>query len=294
METSPSSKPKPPSSLPRFTRSKAVDADPLKTRTVDTDVTEHTAAAIQHEFVQPTVHEIYQKKITREIHKHHVYHRTLPLLKTEILPARHFIESSDGKGRLVEASDDEVRQLTGLPVREWMVVPRSLTVGQRDGEPRALHLPEDGPQPGHEPIEIGTEPILVDKKTHVTEDGIVRTEYLWRHPPVFEDVHGRTTPVLVPAGISDDWRQIVTKAKRDKEATHASRGIAGEVRKSNGVDSGGLSHKEAQHSSPDRRWYSKLDEKEQQYGSKCQRKPNFDEKEQLAASALENMMHAAT
>lgn len=148
-----------------------------------------------------------------------MYHRTLPLVKTEILPPRHFVESSDGTGRLVEASDDEVRQLTGLPVREWMVVPRYLTIGHHNGE-RTLHLPEDGPQLAHEPIEIQTEPILVDKKTYVTEDGITRTEYLWRHPPVFEDIHGRTTPVLIPAGVSDDWRQILLNSKRDKATSH--------------------------------------------------------------------------
>lgn len=158
-----------------------------------------------------------------------MYHRTLPLVKTEILPARHFVESSDGKGQLVEASDDEVRQLTGLPVREWMVVPRSLTIGHHDGD-SALHLPEDDPQLGHEPLDIQTEPILVDKKTYVTEDGIVRTEYLWRHPPVFEDIHGRTTPVLIPAGVSDDWRQISLNAKRNKATTQAAHDVASNVR----------------------------------------------------------------
>lgn len=158
-----------------------------------------------------------------------MYHRTLPLVKTEILPARHFVESSDGTGRLVEASDDEVRQLTGRPVRDWMVVPRSMSTGLRDDDPK-LYLPEDAPQPGRVPIEIQTEPILVDKKTHVTEDGTVRTEYLWRHPPVFEDIHGRTTPVLIPAGVSDDWRQISLNAKQNKAAIRAAQDAASGVR----------------------------------------------------------------
>lgn len=134
-----------------------------------------------------------------------------------------------------------------------MVIPRSLTVGRHDGEPRALYLPEDRPQPGHEPIEIGTEPILVDKKTHVTEDGIVRTEYLWRHPPVFEDVHGRTTPVRVPAGISDDWRQIAMKTKRDRETTHTFHDTASDARRTNYVNSGCLSNEAARASSSDER-----------------------------------------
>lgn len=178
-----------------------------------------------------------------------MYHRTLPLVKTEILPARHFVESSDGKGQLVEASDDEVRQLTGRPVREWMVVPRSLTTGHHDGDP-ALHLPEDVPQLGYEPLDIQTEPVLVDKKTYVTEDGIVRTEYLWRHPPVFEDIHGRTTPVLIPAGVSDDWRQISLNAKRNKATTQPAHDIASNVG-AVGSDRGNSVNNAARRTSPD-------------------------------------------
>lgn len=116
---------------------------------------------------------------------------------------------------------DEVRQLIGLPVREWTVVPRSpLREGQRqqNGERSNTHMAEDGPQPERTQIEPETEPILVDKKTYVTKEGIVRTEYLWRHPPVFEDVHGRTTLVRVPAGLSDDWKQALLEARREGAA----------------------------------------------------------------------------
>jgi len=41
------------------------------------------------------------------------------------------------------------------------------------------------------------EPILTNKKTYITEEGFPRTEYFWRHPPVFEDAQGRTQPVYM-------------------------------------------------------------------------------------------------
>ncbi|KUI54238.1 hypothetical protein VP1G_01661 [Cytospora mali] len=238
METSNNQKPNP------TTKSEPDNAHPLKTRTVDTDVTSHTAPAVTHEFIQPKLHEIYEKKITREIHHHHIYHRTLPILKTEILPARHFVDSSDGKG-LVEVSEDEVRQLTGLPVREWLVIPRSsVTDGQHDGTQLSSHIHREQLQPKHL-LDLGTEPILMDKKTYVTEDGINRTEYLWRHPPVFEDVHGRTTPVRIPAGISDDWRQTAMNAKRRVSVSHGAHNTARDVKRADGTDRGVPVHKKA-------------------------------------------------
>lgn len=50
----------------------------------------------------------------------------------------------------------------------------------------------------HTATEILTEPILVSKKTSMTKEGYPRTEYVWRHPPVFEDCEGRTQPMRAP------------------------------------------------------------------------------------------------
>jgi hypothetical protein len=36
------------------------------------------------------------------------------------------------------------------------------------------------------------EPILTSKKTYMTKGGYPRTEYVWRHPPVFETANGQT------------------------------------------------------------------------------------------------------
>lgn len=47
------------------------------------------------------------------------------------------------------------------------------------------------------------EPILSSKKEYISNEGHPKTEYVWRHPPVFEDVHGRTQPMYIGAGLGD-------------------------------------------------------------------------------------------
>jgi hypothetical protein len=39
------------------------------------------------------------------------------------------------------------------------------------------------------------EPALCSKKEYLTEEGHPRTEYVWRHPPVFETATGKTQPI---------------------------------------------------------------------------------------------------
>ena len=43
--------------------------------------------------------------------------------------------------------------------------------------------------------------MLSSKNKFITKDGIPRTEYIWRHPPVFETVTGETQPVSTDAGL---------------------------------------------------------------------------------------------
>lgn len=47
------------------------------------------------------------------------------------------------------------------------------------------------------------EPILISKKEYITKEGYPRTEYVWRHPPVFEDAQGRMQPIYLE-GVTDD------------------------------------------------------------------------------------------
>jgi hypothetical protein len=47
------------------------------------------------------------------------------------------------------------------------------------------------------------EPILSRQKEYITKEGYPKTEYVWRHPRVFEDTQGRTQPVYLGAGLGD-------------------------------------------------------------------------------------------
>lgn len=49
----------------------------------------------------------------------------------------------------------------------------------------------------------GLEPVLASKKEYISPQGYPKTEYVWHHPPVFQDSLGRTQPVYIGAGIGD-------------------------------------------------------------------------------------------
>jgi len=48
------------------------------------------------------------------------------------------------------------------------------------------------------------EPILSSKKESITKDGHPKTEYVWRHPPVFETATGKISPALIPAAFEGE------------------------------------------------------------------------------------------
>jgi hypothetical protein len=90
-------------------------------------------------------------------------------------------------------------------------------VGFARGEPKAhrsransrtsIHTRENSRTLTHTPKTSKTkkilEPILSSKKEYVTKEGHPKTEYVWRHPPVFETTNGQTQPVYVGAGLGD-------------------------------------------------------------------------------------------
>jgi len=88
-------------------RKSNVAKEPTVESITDTMVRTHIAPAVTHETIQPVVHEIQSKKITREIHNYDVIHREQPIKVVENLPPRHFIRSSSGTLTEVPA--------TGLP-----------------------------------------------------------------------------------------------------------------------------------------------------------------------------------
>jgi hypothetical protein len=157
-----------------------------------TDTTVHTCMAptVTHETINPSVHNIREEQITREIHNHDVFHRILPIHETEILPPRHFIHDSDNQ--VIEIPASSIPGRTDLP-QNW-----SVTDPSTSPSPNTSHSAP--PKPGKwRPFTArtwhGTEG---DAKDYINEDGIHKTEMTWVHPPVLEEggrLSGQTVPI---------------------------------------------------------------------------------------------------
>ncbi|KAH8777881.1 hypothetical protein F5883DRAFT_237812 [Diaporthe sp. PMI_573] len=130
-------------------------------------------AAITKEFVQPKQYEYVEESITRELYTHDVYHHVLPVIETELLPSKHFIESPDGCG-LVEIREDEVQNHTVTGTGVYGQPNTEKPTESKIPHGRAnLQLPENGSASNTHSFE--------DKGIYTTKEGIGRTEYLWRH-----------------------------------------------------------------------------------------------------------------
>lgn len=81
---------------------------PLPPLPVIEDTSVHTTWApyVTHQTIRRDLHELCREHITHEYHQDEYQHRILPVIETEILPARHFIQL-DGGG-LEEISEDEI------------------------------------------------------------------------------------------------------------------------------------------------------------------------------------------
>jgi len=66
---------------------------------------EYHAPAVTHQIIKEERHEVFQKVITRETHDYHIYHRILPIIDIEVLPARHFVPVDEG---YVEIAEEEL------------------------------------------------------------------------------------------------------------------------------------------------------------------------------------------
>jgi hypothetical protein len=157
--------------------------------TRDTDAYTSVAPAVTHETIHPEVHHIREEQITREIHNYDIYHRVLPIIETEILPARHFIHNSAGE--LVEIPASEVPGRT-QPQQYWPVEEK---------------LPSASPS---YPESWKRRPFTArhwsgtdgQAKDYVDKDGVHRTETTWVHPPQLED-GGRLSGQTVPFHFDD-------------------------------------------------------------------------------------------
>jgi len=80
-------------------------------------------------------------------------------------------------------------------------------IGYTRGEPKANHSRVNSRTSTHTSkssiSKNALEPILSSKKEYTTTEGYPKTEYVWRHPPVFETATGQTQPVYIGAGLGD-------------------------------------------------------------------------------------------
>jgi hypothetical protein len=154
---------------------------------LDTKIDINYAPAVTRETVLPTTHHIREERITREYHNHDVYHRILPIHEVEILPPRHFRHSPDGK--LVEVLESTI------PDGRKAFYPLSPASTQKMPARIEISPPTSGwRRPFTARFWKGTDG---DAKEEVGEDGVLRTERTWVHPPTLEEggkLTGQTEP----------------------------------------------------------------------------------------------------
>lgn len=140
--------------------------------TEDTTLHEKWAPAVTHETIVQNVHEIREEQITREIHNHHIFHRILPIVDIEVLPARHFVPVEGG---YAEISEQEVPGRTGVNA-QWIIAE---TMSKLMPESKGPIVPQRFTARKFE----GTD---YDYKEYMTPEGFKRTEQWWVHPPTIE------------------------------------------------------------------------------------------------------------
>ena len=123
-----------------------------------------------HETITKDVHHIREEVITREVHNHEIYHRILPVIDVEVLPARHFLPVEGGG--LVEVSADEVPSRG----RNWVIAETASKIASDELPPhktdrfsaRAFSATEG------------------DSTRYIAPGGYEKTEQTWVHPPELE------------------------------------------------------------------------------------------------------------
>ena len=142
----------------------------------DTDVKTRMARPVTHETIHREIHHIREERITREIHNHEIYHRVLPVIDVEVLPARHFLPVEGGGLAEVHAEDVSGRS------KNWVVAETvsKIPSGEIARKGRTQFTAREF---------LGTEG---DSQRYRASDGHVVTEQTWVHPPEME-TGGRDT-----------------------------------------------------------------------------------------------------
>lgn len=122
------------------------------------------------------VHFVREEVITREVHKHDIYHRILPIIDVEILPPRHFLPVEGGGLVEVEANEVPGRASNWVVAETVSKVPAGETGLQKGGNFSARTFERDEG----------------DQRSHLAREGHPVTVQSWVHTPVLES-GGRET-----------------------------------------------------------------------------------------------------
>ncbi|KAF2223981.1 hypothetical protein BDZ85DRAFT_95365 [Elsinoe ampelina] len=139
------------------------------TNTVDTSIHETWAPAVTHEKVNQHVEHVRQEHIQREIHTHDIFHRVLPIMDVEVLPARHFYPSPDGN--LVEFN----HPTTPSTQKNIDRLIKDAFSGQTSSS-----TPLKGRRPFTARTFTGSEG---DYRAYQDENGVSHQQTTWVHPP---------------------------------------------------------------------------------------------------------------
>jgi hypothetical protein len=135
---------------------------------------EHHAPAVTHQLIKKERHEVFQKVITRETHDYHIYHRILPIIDIEVLPARHFVPVQEG---YVEIAEEELPGRTRDKVN-WaiaeMVSKRTVAESRENAIARHFSARKFAGSEG-------------DDKQYIGPEGHPVQEKWWVYPPTVAD-----------------------------------------------------------------------------------------------------------
>lgn len=137
----------------------------------DTGVQTTWAPSVTRHIIRHDVHELRREHITHEFHQDEYQHRILPVIETEILPSRHFIQL-DGGG-LEEISEDEIPDELPVDLQERISRAAAAIFPSSFGRPGDTSFPSlDGSfDPGYgRPTES------------VTPGGRARHDTTWTYP----------------------------------------------------------------------------------------------------------------
>ena len=150
-------------------------------------VDKRIAPAVTKETIHREIHHVREEQITREIHTYDVYHRILPIVDVEVLPARHFLPV-DGGGLVEVRAEDVPGRSKDWVIAETLTKRRSL--GSAPVERRQFTARRFDGEEG-------------DAKYSITPEGYERTEQTWVHPPELEPgarATGQTWPLEMGMG----------------------------------------------------------------------------------------------